>query len=106
MIERFYTETLTYVSPTTSTASWGTEPGWSTAATTFAGAINPISGAILLRNDKETPRADYKLFCSSTVGLAEHCRVRWGGSSFEVVFVKNTLDMGHHKMVPLKKIYL
>ena len=105
MIEDFYTQSVVLVSPATSTSSWS-EPGWSTSPTTFSAAVNPNSGAILLRNGKETPRADYKLFCGSSISIAEHDRVRWSGSSFEVVFVKNTLAMGHHKTALLKKISL
>ena len=105
MIQDYYTESVVLVSPTTSTA-WGNEPGWSTTPTTFAAMINPVSGAVLLRNDKETPQADYKLFCGSTVSIAQNDRIRWNGSSFDVAFVKNTLNRDHHLLCLLKKILL
>jgi len=105
VISDYYTESVVLVSLTTSTDGWS-EPGWSTAPTTFSAAVNPNSGAILIRNDKETPRADYKLFCGSTVSISEHDRVRWNGSSFDVTFVKNTLDRSHHLLCLLKKVSL
>ena len=105
MIDRYYTESVVLVSPTTSTG-WGSESGWSTSPTTIEAAVNPASGSILLRNDKETPMADYKMYCGSTISVSEHDRARWNGSSFDVVFVKNTFALDHHKVCLLKKISL
>ena len=103
MISDFYTETVTFVAPTTSTG-WGTEPGWGTASSTFTAAMNPYTGNVILAGSKETAFADYKMFCSDTVAIAEHDRVHYGSLYFDVVFVKDTLDMGHHKLVYLKKV--
>jgi hypothetical protein len=106
VISDYYTESVVLYEPATSTAVWGSEPGWSTSPSTFMAAVNPVSGSVLLRNDKETPLADYKLYCSSTVSIMEHDKVIWSGDTFDVTFVKNTFAMDHHLLCLLKKISL
>jgi hypothetical protein len=101
LITDYYTQSAVIYARTTST-TWGTEPGWSTAPTTVAAAINPSSGRIAFAGQKDTPIADHKMFCGSTVSIAAGNKVTCGGSTFDVVFVKDTLAMGHHKTVYLK----
>ena len=98
-LEDYYTESATYKRRTTASA-W-TEPGWGTAVA-FTAAINPVSGNVRLASGKDTLFADYKLLCSDTVAILVHDRVVYSGSSMEVVFVKDTLNKGHHKLVYLK----
>lgn len=101
MIEDFYTETFTMRTKTTSTG-WGVEPGWSTAVSTHKGAINPVRANERFSADKQFTFADYKLFCSSTVPITEANRLTWSGKNFNVIFGKNTLNMGHHIVAYLK----
>lgn len=85
---------------TTTGISWA-EPGFTTAGTSFNAAINPVSGTVRLSGGKDTLYANYKLFCSDTVAIAVHDRVVYAGSSYDVGFVKDTLNKGHHKLVYL-----
>lgn len=102
MISNYYTETVTYAARKVST-TWA-EGGYATSSSSFSAAVNPTSGRILIGGEKDAGFADYKLFCSDTVALAVHGRVHYGSDYFDVVFVKDTLDMGHHKLAYLKKV--
>jgi len=101
VIGDYYTESAAFVTAATSTG-WGSESGWSTSPSTFTAAINPVSGDVRLAGGKETLFATHKLFCSDTVALVDGARVRYSGDTFDVVFVKDTLDRGHHKLVYLR----
>lgn len=105
MIENFYTESISIMSRTTSTG-WAGEVAWSTSVLVdaFKAAINPMGGAEVLSGDKKTVLADYKLFCSDTVSFTERDRLKWGSKTFDVVFIKDTLNFGHHKNVLLKAL--
>lgn len=97
----YYTETAVYYSQATSTG-WGSESGFTTAGTTFLAAINPVSGNVRIAAGRETLFADYKVFCSDTVSLANHDKVVYSGDTYDCVFVKDTLNKGHHKLSYLK----
>ena len=101
-IEDYYTETITKVTVTRSTDEFSTSSAVETTAT-FIGAINPRTGGEYFTGGRNFPDADYKLFCSDTVSLSESDRIRWGGSTFNVIFVKDTFNMAHHKNVLLKR---
>ena len=105
MIENFYTESISIMSRTTSTG-WNGEVAWTTSVSVeaFQAAINPMSGREVLSADKKTVLADYKLFCGDTVSFTERDRLKWGTKTFDVVFVKDTFNMGHHKNVLLKEL--
>jgi len=96
-IETYYTESPVIYSMTTSTG-WGNEPAWAVGAT-IAAAVNPASGREQYSAGRVTAYADYKMYCSDTVSLDVHDRIVYGGDTFEVVFVKDTLNRGHHKKV-------
>ena len=99
MIEDYYTASPVIYSMTTD--DWGTEPTWA-AGSTIAAALNPASGREQYSAGRVTAYADYKLFCSDTVSLTDKQRiVSTEGTTFEVVFVKDTLNRGHHKKVLL-----
>ena len=99
MIEDYYTASPVIYSMTT--GDWGTEPTWA-AGSTIAAALNPASGREQYSAGRVTAYADYKLFCSDTVSLTDKQRiVSTEGTTFEVVFVKDTLNRGHHKKVLL-----
>jgi len=101
-IEDYYTETIKVVSITNSTNEFSTvKPAES--CSTFMGAINPSNGAEYFTAGRNFPDADYKLFCSDDVSIDEQDRILWGGDTFNVVFVKDTFNMGHHKKVLLKR---
>ena len=101
MISDYYTQSAAFVNATTSTG-WGSESGWSTSPSTFAAAINPVSGDVRLAGRKETLFATHKLFCSDTVAFAEGARVQYSGDTLDVVFVKDTLNKSHHKLAYLR----
>ncbi len=101
MISHYYTESVTFVSPTTSTGTW-TGPGWGSASSTIAAAVNPTAGQILLAGEREKTAYDSKLFCSDTVDIEAQDRVKYASKSYRVLFVKDTLNMGHHKTVYMK----
>jgi hypothetical protein len=100
-ISDYYTETAVYYSQATSTG-WGSESGFSTAGTTFSAAINPVSGNVRIAAGREALFADHKVFCSDTVSLDVHQKVVYAGDTYDCVFVKDTLNMGHHKLAYLK----
>ncbi len=100
-IENYYTETasvITVTKPTDFSTSAITE-----TSASFACAINPVSGFEKYAGGRTDAFADYKVFCSDTVSMVEKQRVRWAGTDFNVVFVKDTFNMGHHKLVFLQK---
>ena len=105
MIDNYYTESISIMSRSTGTA-WGTGVAWATSVNTeaFKAAINPMGGQEVLSADKKTVLADYKLFCSDTVSFYERDHLKWGTKTFDVVFIKDTLNMGHHKNVLLKEL--
>jgi len=100
MISDYYTESAVVLSRSTST-------GWGSAITYGSGstiecAINPVAGLERFPAERRELMADYKLFCSDTVSIDETKRVTYSGDTFDVVFVKDTLNMGHHKKVLMK----
>lgn len=99
MISRYYTESVAILAESTSTA-WGNEPAWG-SGTTITAAMNPVSGQERFASGRPTPYATWKMFCSDTVSITDRNRVVYSGDSFDVVFVKDTLDKGHHKLVYL-----
>lgn len=104
MISDYYTESIIIAahSTVTSTSSWGTEPGYGTG-TTIKAAVNPVAGVEIVSGDKDKLFADYKIFCSDTVTIAEGNRVTYGAVTLDVIFIKDTLNKGHHKLVYCKK---
>jgi len=100
-IEDFYTETaslITVSNPTDFSTSLKTE-----TTVSFSCAINPVSGHKQFAGGKNEVYADYKLFCSDTVAFTEAKRVKWASQYYNVVFIKDTFNLGHHKTVYLKK---
>ena len=100
-ISDYYTQSIVITSQSTSTG-WGSEPGYGSAASAEA-AVNPISGMERYAADRKTLFADYKIFCSDTVSVDEGDRIAWSSKTLDVVFVKDTLKMGHHKLVYCKE---
>ena len=100
MIGDFYTETVKIITVT--------QPGdFSTGSvtescSTATGAINPVSGRDYYAQGQNFPHADYKLFTDATITEAN--QVTWDSKRFDVVFVKDTLNMGHHNLAYLKKV--
>ncbi len=100
-IENYYTETAK-VNTITRPGDFSTAAETKTTAT-ISCAINPVSGSEFFAGGRTDVFADYKLFCSDTVAINEQNRVAWAGQDFNVVFVKDTFNMGHHKLVYLKR---
>ena len=100
MIEDYYTQTVYVKAFSTSTSAW-TEGTWGTSSAVEA-AVNAVRGHEAYQLDKKGLVADYKMFCDAGVTVDETRRVEWQGDDYDVVFVKDTLQMGHHKTVYLK----
>jgi len=69
---------------------------------TEVAAVNPVNGVESFSGGQNHVFADYKVFMSATAAITETNRVRWNSKELNVVFVKNTLARGHHKLVFLK----
>ena len=99
-IENYYTETVKVITITApdqfSTADFVE------SCSTAKAAMNPTNGIETFTGGHNEVFADYKMFVSSTVSVAENQRVRWNSKELNVVFVKNTLNKGHHKLAFLK----
>jgi hypothetical protein len=99
-IRDYFTETVKIITVTL--------PGdHSTAAitqscSTARAAINPVSGRDYFAQGQNFPHADYKMFTTATV--TEGKQVTWGGKRFDVIFVKDTFNMAHHKLAYLQRV--
>ena len=100
MITDYYTETA-YVVTVTLPGDFSTSTQ-TESLTTVSCAINPVSGHERFAGGQNGVFADYKLFCSDTVTLTEGNHVRWSSDDYNVVFVKDTFNKGHHKLAYLK----
>ena len=100
-IENYYTETVKIV--TVSNPTDFSTSAKSESCSTAMAAVNPVSGTELFAAGHNDLIADYKMFCSDSVSIDETKRVLYAGSYYNVVFVKDTLNMGHHQLVYLKK---
>ena len=96
----YYTQSIVIYSRTTSTG-WGSESGYSTAGTSAAASVNMLSERESIGLDRERAHALYRMHMSDTVSITPSCKVVWSGTTLNVVKVKDTLQMGHHKNVLL-----
>jgi len=96
-ISDYYTQSIVITSQSTSTG-WGSEGSWGSPTTADA-AVNPINGIERYAADRKTLFADWKVFCSDTVAVDEGDRITWDSKTLDVVHVKDTLNMGHHKRI-------
>ena len=97
----YYTQSIVITSQSTSTG-WGAEGSWG-SGTTVDAAVNPITGMEKYAADRKTLFADWKVFCSDTVTIDEGDRITWDSRTLDVVHVKDTLNMGHHKRILCKE---
>ena len=101
-IEKYYTETVKIITVT--------QPGdhstglRSESCSTAVGAINPRTGDDFAGQGQNFPHADYKFFCSDSVTITASNQVSWGGKRFDVIFVKDTFNRGHHKLSFLQTV--
>lgn len=103
MIKDYYVSQFSIMSRSTGPA-WGTETAWTTGSSAAkAGWLNPVSAGEMIIGEKKTVLFDYKLFCSSTESIGERQRIKSGSAIYDVVFVKNTLNMDHHLLLYLKR---
>ena len=100
MIEDYYTETA-YIVTVTQPGDFSTSTQ-TLSKTTIQCAINPVSGRERFAGGQNGAFADYKLFCADSVTLTEGKRIQWASKDYNVVFVKDTLNRGHHKLAYLK----
>lgn len=100
MIEDYYTQSASVI--TVTKPSDFSTAAIATSATTIACSMNPVSGGERFAGGKNDVFIDYKMHCSSTVTINEQKRILWSGTYYDVVFVKNTLQMGHHLSVGLR----
>jgi head-tail adaptor len=102
VIQDYYTQNVAIMRRSTAAAAWGTEPSWSTSTSVapVKMAVTITHGAERYAQDKDTVFADYKFYCSSTVDIDEHDRLKWLTNIFAVVErPKNTLQKSHHKKI-------
>lgn len=97
----YYTETIKVVT-VTPPDQFSTSSG-SRSCSTAAAAVNPVGGIETFSGGRNEVFADYKVFVSSTVTVTEADEITWSSKRFNVVFVKDTLDRGHHKLVLMKE---
>ena len=74
----------------------------SESCSTAKAAVNPVSGADYFAQGQNFPHADYKVFTTATI--TESNQVTWSSKRFDVIFVKDTLNMGHHKLAYLRRV--
>lgn len=103
-MKHWFTHSISILSRTTSTG-WRNETAWATSSgtTAIAGRVNPVVGMERYTADKQTLFATHKLFCSATEAITELNRVKHDGDTYDVIFVKDTLGLGHHKTIYLKE---
>jgi hypothetical protein len=99
-ITDYYDQTIKVITVTAPAAF--TTNAFSESCSTATAYVNPSNGIESFTGGRNEPFADYKAFMSSTVSIDETKRVRWSGKDFNVVFVKNTGNLNHHKLVFLK----
>lgn len=99
-IEDYYTETVKIVTITAPTDH--STVAASESCSTATAAMNPVTGRDYFAQGQNFPHADYKMFTGATVTEAN--KVTWDSKRFDVVFVKDTLDMGHHNLAYLKRV--
>lgn len=100
-IANYYTETVKIV--TVTNPSDFSTAAVSRSCSTASAAVNPVSGSKQFAGGHNEVYADYKMFCSDTVTITSTNQVLYASEYYNVVFVKDTLNKGHHKLVYLKK---
>jgi len=99
-IDKYYDQTIKVI--TVTAPAQFSSAAFSESCSTATAYMNPVNGVETFTGGRNEIFADYKAFMSSTVAIDETKRVRWAGKDYNVVFVKNTGQMGHHKRVLLK----
>lgn len=99
-ITDYYDQTIKVITVTAPAAF--TTNAFAESCSTAVAYMNPSKGVESFAGGRNELFADYKAFMSSTVAIDETKRVRWSGKDYNVVFVKNTGQMNHHKLVFLK----
>lgn len=99
-IENYYDQTIKVITVTPPAAF--TTANYSCSCSTVSAAVNPTNGVESFAGGRNEVFADYKAFMDADVAIDETKRVRWNGKDLNVVFVKNTFAMDHHKLVFLK----
>jgi len=99
-IEKYYTETVKIIT-ITQPGDHSTEVR-SESCSTAMGAINPVSGEDFAGQGQNFPHADYKLFTGADITASN--QVSWDSKRFDVIFVKDTFNMGHHNLALLQTV--
>ena len=99
-IANHYDQTIKVIT-VTAPAQFATST-YSESCSTELAYMNPSNGIESFTGGRNEIFADYKAFMSSTVTINETHRVRWSGKDYNVIFVKNTGQRAHHKLVFLK----
>ena len=98
-IEDYYNSTGKVI--TISTGTWGST--YVESCATIRCGLNPASGNEIFIAEREGLMADYKMFCDADVSIDETKKFTENSIDYDVVFVKDTFNMGHHKKVMLKR---
>lgn len=99
-LQSYYTETIKVVSVSLP-GQFSTADATESCSTEVA-AMNPVNGVPTFAGGQNEVFADYKAFMSSTVAITDENVVTWDSKRLNVIFVKDTLARGHHKLVFLK----
>lgn len=98
-IEDYYNKKVTRV--TLSTASWGTTATRTTIGS-FLAAFNP-DGKEIYAGDKKTVFYDAKFYCAAGQTLNYKDVLLIDSVNYDIISIKNTFEMNHHKRVLLKR---
>jgi hypothetical protein len=98
-IEDYYDTLVSRI--TMSTGSWGST-GTRTTAGTFYAAFNP-EGQEAMGADRKTVFYDARFYCDADETLEHKDLIRINSVDYNIVLIKDTFNMGHHKKVLLKR---
>ena len=98
-IEDYYNKKVIRV--TLSTGSWGTTATRTTIGS-FLAAFNP-QGSESYAGNKKTVFYDASFYCSANQTLNHKDVLLIDSQNYNIVLIKNTFEMNHHKKVLLKR---
>ena len=100
-IESMYNLTASYQTPTYAEDSYGERVRtWGTSIS-FKCAFQGRSGSNSIVNEQEKARANYRLYCSSTVAITATSLVTVDSVEYDVLFVNNNIR-GNHKQIDMQ----
>ena len=93
MIDKFYTQTITILTKSSTADSYNQKVITWASGTTFVGIINPLNGNEVYASQKRNIISTHALFCPPSVPLTINNRISVDGKQYEVTFVSNPMTM-------------